>query len=228
MSEDEQKSENIEQPEIKESIGREEAAQPKKPGLFKRFHRWLYNPETKFGRFNRRMRTAFIVALVFLAIGVGVMYFFLYRPTLTVLQGRNAEFDALQAENTQAQKDLTAQYEEVSRLNSELIKTTDQLAKEQNHLELMRLLNDLMEAKYYIADDGFDTARASLESAQTRLTGLETAIKAADPELYSSVSTRLAGAIADLRVKSFNTAMDITLIVNQLREFENKSFGPEK
>lgn len=223
MSEDEQKSENIEQPET-----REEAAQPKKSGLFKRFHRWLYNPETKFGRFNRRMRTAFIVALVFLAIGVGVMYFFLYRPTLTVLQGRNAEFDALQAENTQAQKDLTAQYEEVSRLNSELIKTTDQLAKEQNHLELMRLLNDLMEAKYYIADDSFDTARASLESAQTRLAGLETAIKAADPELYSSVSTRLAGSIADLRVKSFNTAMDITLIVNQLREFENKSFGPEK
>ncbi len=227
MSEEEQKSENIEQSEIKEHIGVEETPQPKKPGLFARFHRWLYNPETKFGRFNRRMRTALIVALVFLGIGIGLTYFFLCRPTLTALQGRNAEYDALLANYTQAQKDLTAQYEEVSRLNSELIKTTDQLAKEQNHLELMRLLNDLMEAKYYIADDSFDTARASLESAQTRLVGLETAIKAADPELFASVSNRLEGAIADLRIKSVNTAMDITLIVNQLREFENKSFGIE-
>jgi hypothetical protein len=227
MSEEEQKSENIEQPETREHIGVEEAPQPKKPGIFTRFHRWLYNPDTKFGRFNRRMRTAFIVALVFLGIGFGLTYFFLCRPTLTALQGRNADYDTLLANYTQAQKDLTAQYEEVSRLNSELTKTTDQLAKEQNHLELMRLLNDLMEAKYYIADDSFDTARTSLESAQTRLAGLETAIKAADPELYNSVSSRLEGAITDLRIKSVNTAMDITLIVNQLREFENKSFGTE-
>ncbi len=223
MTEEELKQENN-----LETGKKEESDQPKKPGVFKRFGGWFYNPETKFGRFNRRMFKAFVVAVVFTVIGFALTYFFLFRPTFEALQAKNAEFDTVQSGYIQAQTELTAQYNEVTRLGSELLKANDQLAKEQNHMVLLRLVNDLMEANYHIAGSNFDSARTSLESARTRLSGLEFVMQTTDADLYTSLSGRLDQAISDLRIKSTNTAVDVTLIVNQLREYELKSFGPEK
>lgn len=205
-----------------------EEEKPKKPGIFTRLHRWWFNKDTKFGRFNQKALHVLTTIAVLFAIGFAVCYFVLYRPATQDLKGMADKYVALETQHTQAQKDNTAQAEEIVVLSAEVIQLNDQLEKEKAHMDLLRLENDLMEAKYYIADDSFSSARTSLESAQTRLEGLEEVITAADAELYKSLQGRLTQAISDLSIKSANTATDVTMIVNQLKEFETKSFGSEE
>lgn len=205
-----------------------EEEKPRKPNIFTRLHRWWFNKETKFGRFNQKaLRVLTTVAVLFVA-GFAVCYLVLYRPATQELQSMSDQYVALETQYTQAQKDITAQAEDIVVLSAEAIQLRDQLEKEKSHMELLRLQSDLMEAKYYIADDSFSSARTSLESAKTRLEGLEKTISAADAELYKSLMGRLTQAISDLNIKSANTATDVTMIVNQLKEYETKSFGPEE
>jgi len=205
-----------------------EEEKPRKPNIFTRLHRWWFNKDSKFGRFNQKALRVLTTIAVLFVIGFAVCYFVLYRPATQDLKGMADKYVALETQYTQAQNDITAQSEEIVVLSAEVIQLTDQLEKEKNHMDLLRLQSDLMEAKYYIADDSFSSARTSLESAKTRLEALEKTISAADTELYKSLMGRLTQAISDLNIKSANTATDVTLIVNQLKEFETKSFGPEE
>lgn len=205
-----------------------EEEKPKKPGIFTRLHRWWFNKDSKFGRFNQRALRVLTTIAVLFAIGFAVCYFMLYRPATQDLKALADKYVALETQHTQALKDITAQAEEIVVLSAEVIQLNDQLDKEKAHMDLLHLENDLMEAKYFIADDSFSSARTSLESAKTRLESLEKTISAADPELYKSLMGRLTQAISDLNIKSANTATDVTMIVNQLKEFETKSFGSEK
>ncbi|MEL7642646.1 MAG: hypothetical protein AAGU25_00915 [bacterium] len=205
-----------------------EEEKPKKPGIFTRLHRWWFNKDSKFGRFNQKALRVLTAIAVLFAIGFAVCYFVLYRPATQDLQAMADKYVAQETQYTQSLKDVTAQAEEIVVLSAEVIQLNDQLEKEKAHMDILRLETDLMEAKYYIADDSFSSARTSLESAKTRLEGLEKMISATDAELYKSLMGRLTQAISDLSIKSANTATDITMIVNQLREFETKSFGSEE
>ncbi len=205
-----------------------EEEKPKKPGFFTRLFGWWFNKDSRFGKFNRSVVRVLAFLVILFSLGFVATYFALFLPAKKALEQRTNEYIALETQYTEAQNELTTLANELALARSELILATDQLAKSENHMELLRLLNDLMEANYNIAGNKFDLARTNLENAQARLLSLEKAIAAADPELFTSISGRLTQAISDLRIKSSNTAIDVTLMVNQLREFETKSFGSEK
>ncbi len=196
-----------------------------RPGFIKRAWRWWINPQSKFGRFNRRALKFLALAVIFLMMGAGLFWYFLYRPAAVSMKMQQAEMISLQETNTLLQKELTAQHDQATRLTAELESATTELDGVAGHMDLLRVMGDMMEANYNIAQKDLYSARKNLEAAQKRFTKMGPFIQGKEPELFHSVAGRLQQAIADLKVNTQNTATDVMLMVDQLKEFEKQVWG---
>lgn len=151
-----------EQEQVKEEI----PSEPKKPIWVKRFMNWLFNDESRFGRFNKSLLRLITIVVVLFAAGVLVAYFVLYRPTKSQLTNTTA---VLRDTTTQLNENVGT-LDEVEAALDDMTIAYDDLTEDYAYTtaqnQLLRMYAKVVNAQMLIQSKSYTEARKELADAR--------------------------------------------------------------
>jgi hypothetical protein len=194
------------------------SAQPR-PGLFRRFMHFLFNPETSLGRNMRSAVRAFLYGLLMFALGM-LFYFILVRPELDELDIARTTLKANQQQISSLQATQAADQKQLADLQTSLQKSQADLQKAQLRAGLLELLNQIDSASIAVLNKDGPTAQRSLADARTNLSGLLPAIQAVDPNIATQLDARLTLVNSELVDNPATAQSDLALLNTTLVNFD--------
>jgi hypothetical protein len=185
------------QPDIP-AAERPKAPDLKAPSGFRRILFNLFNPETRAGRFTRRLlRTLALVVGVF-ALGVLAAYLLLYRPV-------NQQLKETRSEATRAAGELDASQQDLTKARQDLKSAQGQAGQAQTTLEVelargqvLRAMNSVTRAQLAILSGNKAGAVKSLDTAQGYLQAVQPLLEKRDPQQTSTLLALFTLAKNDL------------------------------
>ncbi len=223
---DDPSSEPLSEPELVPSkpVGTAEVfpdiSKPEEPPKKTLFQLW-FNPESKFGRFNRTALRTLVIIIGLFALGVIAMYFVRYRPLLT-------RYEAAQTELESARQNLANLTVEVGGLRSQAGTLQTSFAGEQVHVTLLTVIRDAALARAELLAGSPKTASTALERGKKALTSLEPVMKAANPDLAVTIQGRLDLALTEITADPDTAADDLVILSEKLGEMEKLLFPAAK
>lgn len=194
------------------------APEPEKPPR-KNLFQWWFNPESRFGRFNRRLLRSLVIIVVLFGLGVASLYFLRYQPLQRQYNENQAKLDAA-LENLNS---LTSQAATLRASSANLQESNDSRLVETG---LLRLQRDAAQARAELLAGKPESASAALVSAGKTLTPLAAAFKGADSSLAAAIQARLDLARTEITSDPKTAASDLVILAQQLDEMEALLFPP--
>ncbi|HVN53994.1 MAG TPA: hypothetical protein VMT46_06655 [Anaerolineaceae bacterium] len=188
---------------------------------------FFFNPDTRFGRFNRATLRVVATVVGLFALGLLSAYLLLYRPAQQELQQTKADLaranqrlDSLQTDLDQAR---LAQ-ENSNRSSQELSGQTEMA---NNHVLLLQAMNKANLARLALAKNDPAGAEQALKDAPAILLKLNPAISAENGDLAKSIQTRLNLALNEIRSDPRTATSDLGILNDQFLDLEKKiTAGP--
>ncbi|MEN6409827.1 MAG: hypothetical protein ABFD44_08965, partial [Anaerolineaceae bacterium] len=180
-------SPSSEMPETPQASVADLSAGPQK-NWFKRFVNWLLSPNTRLGRFNRAALRTLAWVIGFFALGVLVSYLVWYRPMQN-------ELKQTQADLTQAREEsaaLLVNQGESTRLKDETLQARLDLATATAHINLLNVITNVQDVRYYVSDGNTAKARIALGEAKSALEIVMPDISQMDVKLGQSIQERFS------------------------------------
>ena len=201
----------------------EPAEQPeveKKPGWFKRFMAYLFNTDTRLGRFNKSFLRLLVAMVVLFAAGVLVTYFMLYLPariqltdTTAILKTNTTQLQSVQKsldESDAALSDMTTAYDQL----------TMQYAYTTTQNQLLRVYGKVVDAQMQIKDKDYTGAKKTLTEARTILDAALPEMKKANAEDADRLDSRLNLVISEFGNDVKAAESDLTVMVDWIGQFD--------
>jgi hypothetical protein len=182
---------------------------PKKPSWLSRLGHWWFNPESRFGKFNRAALRILTFAVVLIAAGAMLVYFWLYRPTMQAWQS--------------SQEDLASTSQELSRVESELAnlkvdyeKTVGEVENLRTRYQVMGMLSQVNEARTALLSEDAVKAQTALTEAGKIFTDAQPALENLDMDNAAQIKLRLSLAESELSTDSQTAIKDLEILANGL------------
>lgn len=168
------------------------------PSTIGRFFYYLFNPETRRGRFIRSfLRLAGLIVGVF-ALGVLATYLLLYFPVTQDLKSTQGDLERTTQSLDEVENTLSAIQQDLSDLQASYQKSQDDLEIANTRIQVLKVLNHVTAARLALAARDGPTAQKELLEAQDKLGEALPLIKQEDPKVAKQVSLRLELAITEL------------------------------
>lgn len=190
---------------------------------FKRFINWLLSPNTRLGRFNRAVLRTLAWVVGFFALGVLVSYLVWYRPLQNELKQTKA--DLAQAQEQSAE--LLVNQGESTRLKDANLQASLDLATATAHINLLNVVTDVQDVRYYVSEGNTAKARIALGDAKTALEIVLPDISQTDVKLGQSIQERFSLVEKELTGNKNTVLSDLDILTGQLDDAEKLLF-PEK
>jgi hypothetical protein len=220
--------EKIAQDEIKPSA--EQSAKPdvggaeKRPGFFARALKWLFNPETKLGRFVRpALRwTGFAIALF--ALGLLAGYILLTQPAQRQLEDSQSHLKTAEGQITELQNNLATTEQDRNQLQDLVQSLRDAHDQDSQHLLLLQIQVSARQAQVALANRDGATALLDLKMAQNQLTTLLPVIRKQAPDLATSLDTRISLVLSELTRDPQKSVTELVFLSDNLNQLEKLLF----
>ena len=205
-----------EQPQAAEEI----PSAPKKPGWMKRFMAWLFNDESRFGRFNKSLLRLITIIVILFAAGVLVTYFVLYQPVKNQL-----------VDSTTTLKDVTVQLneniatlDEVEAALDDMTTAYDDLADDYAYTtaqnQLLRMYTKVVDAQMLIQTKSYTEAKKELADAREILDDVLPELTKVNKTDAERLDSRLDLVISEFGNDVKAAESDLEVMVTWILEFD--------
>lgn len=202
------------------------SAGPKK-NWFKRFLNWWLGPDTKIGRFNRRVLRTLAWVLGLFALGLLVGYIFFYRPVANELAKSQADLTQARQQAAEMQPKLDLVQGDLSKLQDQDLQNRLDLATAQSHISLLSVITNVQKTRISLVGSDTAGARIALTDAKTALEIIQPGINQADMKLGQSIQDRFALVEKELTGDPKTALSDLAILAGQLADAEKLLF-PKK
>jgi chromosome segregation ATPase len=182
----------------------------------------------KLGRGRRIWRTALIWMVVIAAallIGLLADHFMRYKPTHETLLQTQSELSQASLTNNDLKARLATGDDKIATLESTNQTLQSELDSTKAHLELLRVLVDVSNARIALFLDDVEGAKAALTNTPQRLENLRPSITEYDTSLAQSMPQRLNLIVSGLERDVETAKIDLELFTKDLLEVEAAIFG---
>jgi hypothetical protein len=192
---------------------------------FYRFLNFLLGPNTRVGRIMRPfLRWAAAITGLF-ALGLLAGYLLLFQPTQQGLDGANAQVSLQKAEVTRLQGEITVLQNSVVAANKANQAAQEGLAKAQARNNLLVLIYDVANARYYLALKDGAKVMTAIDQARTDLDTLLPYLAASKKDLADELNGRLETVRSVLVRDSQQAQVDLDSLYNALLAANGLLFG---
>lgn len=183
--------------------------QPPKPGWFKRFLKWLFNKETKFGRFMRHL------ALWVGIFGLGILfsYIFLVRPRIQQVSMLNTNNQQTAAQLTESNQSLQSVEQELDSTKQDLAVTQSDLELASARFHLAKVSQYAVEAQLALANGQKVNAAEAINEAESELLSVRDYIAQDSPDVAQQMQDRLEAARSSITLDSKQAAADLNTLL---------------
>ncbi|MBI9049345.1 MAG: hypothetical protein JEZ00_07995 [Anaerolineaceae bacterium] len=210
--------------EVVEAVpsGEEEQSQPvdKRPGWLKRFMAFLFNEDTRLGRFNKSFLRLLVIIIALFATGVLVAYFVLYQPVKNQLVSTT---ETLRSTTVQL-NDTVSTLEEVDAALTDMTTAYDDLVEDYAYAtaqnELLRIYGMVVDAQMYIQSKNYIEAKKKLASARNVLDVALPELRKANKADAERLDTRLDLVISEFGNDVKAAESDLDVMVDWVLEFD--------
>jgi F0F1-type ATP synthase membrane subunit b/b' len=204
-----------------------ESAPPPEPeerrSWFRHTSRRILDRETRSGRLIHTALIHIIVSGVAFAIGMLVMYLWLYRPVasqLSTAQGETAaittELEQAQAAHEQTRTELQAAEEKIQGLEQTVESQEQQLERTATRIHLLRVMYHSRVAQSALQNREQTTARRAIAEARRELDAALPAVEAEDEEVAQSLTLRLDLVSNGMTRDPTTARSDLEILINNL------------
>lgn len=194
----------------------ETPSQPESKGLLL----FLFNPQTRLGRFMRRLVRGLAVFAVIFAIGFLTAYLLLYRPE------RAARMEALQ-QSANLEQQLNETKTELTKTAADLKTVQERYNTEKTRadkltirVQIAAVIQSALEAQNALANRETGIARQAVNSAKSALEAVQPAIAEKNPALADDLMTRLQLAISEMERDPKTAQKDLSILVDTLEKVD--------
>jgi hypothetical protein len=178
-------------------------------------------PPSRLGRFFRKALRWSTGLIVVFGLGVGTTWFVRVQPMDNQIEDLKNQLQA--AEITVGElESLIAEYQS---LESDKEAVESELLDTQLHVDIMRILVDVVSAQLALANDDIVTAKASLTGTDTRLADLQEMLQGEDQQTIEGMRTRLTLVLDELEEDAFAAMSDLEVLASNLVALERSLFG---
>jgi chromosome segregation ATPase len=182
----------------------------------------------KLGHGRRIWRTALIWMVVIAAallIGLLADHFMRYKPTNETLLQTQSELSQANLNNNDLKARLATVDDKIATLESTNQTLQSELDSTKAHLELLKVLVDVSNARIALFLDDVEGAKAALTNTPQRLENLSPSIAEYDTSLAQSMPQRLNLIVSGLARDVETAKIDLELFTKDLLEVEAAIFG---
>jgi len=178
-------------------------------------------PESRFGRFLRRVLRWATATLALFALGVAATWISQVRPRISQVQALEQGLAAVETQRDQRQAAL----EELQGVQAENELLQADLQETEGRLALLRVLVDVTTAQLGIAEEDPIAAKAALENTAAALEDLADKLGPGEASTVAALQDRLALVQEELEADIFAAQRDLEILANSLLEIERDQFG---
>jgi hypothetical protein len=182
---------------------------PKKPSWLSRLSHWWFNPETRFGRFNRAALRVLTLAVVLFAAGAMLVYFWLYRPTQQAWQ-------ASQEKLASTSQELAGVESELANLKVDYEKTAGEVDSLRTRYQVMGMLSLVNHARAALLSKDADAAQNALAEAKKLLGEARPALEKLDKDNAAQIELRLSLSESEVSTDPETALKDLEILANGL------------
>lgn len=194
----------------------ETPSQPESKGLLF----FLFNPQTRLGRFMRRLVRGLAVFAAIFAIGFLTAYLLLYRPERINRIDAQQQMVSLQQELQKTKSELTGTTADLKVLQERYEAAKAEAEKLAIRIQIASVIQSALEAQNALANRETGIALQSLNSAKTALENLQPAIRLKNPALADDLMTRLQLAISETGRDPRTAQKDLSILVDTLEKVD--------
>jgi cell division protein FtsB len=184
--------------------------------------------EPKLGRGRRIWRTTLIWMVVIAAallIGLSAYHFIRYKPVSEALLQTQFELSQANLTNDDLEARIATVDEKIATLESDNQSLQTELSKDKLHLDLLKVLVDVSNARLALFLEDTEGAKVALTGTTQRLESLLPAISEFDASLAISMPQRLSLIVSGLGRDVETAKIDLELLTKDLLEVEKAIFG---
>jgi F0F1-type ATP synthase membrane subunit b/b' len=182
---------------------------PKKPSWISRLGRWWFNPETRFGRFNRAALRVLTFAVVLFAAGAMLVYFWLYRPTQQAWQ-------TSQEKLASTSQELAGVESELADLKVDYEKAAGEVDNLRARYQVMGMLSLVNDARAALLSKDAAAAQTALVEAKKLLGEALPALEKLDKDNAAQIELRLSLSESELTTDPETALKDLEILANGL------------
>lgn len=182
---------------------------PKKPSWISRLGRWWFNPESRFGRFNRAALRVLTFAVVLFAAGAMLVYFWLYRPTQQAWQ-------ASQEKLASTSQELAGVESELANLKVDYEKAAGEVDNLRTRYQVMGMLSLVNHARAALLSKDADAAQTALTEAKKILEEAQPALDSLDKDNTAQIKLRLSLSESEVGTDPETALKDLEILANGL------------
>ena len=189
-------------------------AEPEQPGA-------AAKPQSRFGRFLRRVLRWATATVVVFGLGVAATWFNQVRPRINQVQALEQGLATVEQQRDQLQTAV----DELRGVQAENEVLQDELQETEGRLALLRVLVDVTSAQLGIAQEDPIAAKAALENTAAALVDLGAKLGPGQASTMAALQDRLTLVQAELEADIFAAQRDLEILANSLLEVERDQFG---
>jgi hypothetical protein len=195
-----------------------------KSNLFQRFILFLFNKESRLGRFNRAATRILAFILGLFALGLLAGYLLLFRPLQQQHAQLQTEFDKTRATATALSDAQKTDQQNLATLQAKEKDLTASLAQANDHIHLLQLFGLVRQAQLGL--DAKDTVgvRQLLLQIRTELVKSSTLIDQAGPNRSNMMIARLDLILGELESAPTTAVADLTILAANFTQTESDLF----
>ena len=200
----------------------EEAAQEKRPkgGIL----RTWFNPETRFGRFNRLATRWVAIVLVLFAAGLLVGYFALVKPAQTEILNLKTDLRNSQSKLANSEGSLDSKTRAFNDASLRIEDISQELQNATQHIALLKLVNKVQSGRVELANNVQAEARKKLLEARVALLDFAPALQVYEKDLDKTLLARLDLALSEMEQDPKTAAADLNILSTYLLDLEGRLF----
>ena len=188
----------------------------------------LISEKSKLGRGRRIWRSVLVWMVVIAAallIGLSAYHFLRYKPVSDTLLRTQSELLQANLTNDDLEARLTTLDDEIANLEGDNQALQTELSEDKLHLELLKVLVDVSNARIDLFLEDVAGARDVLSDTPQRLENLLPAVAEFDANLAISMPQRLSLIVSGLERDIETAKIDLELFTKDLLEVEAAIFG---
>jgi hypothetical protein len=205
---------------IKPDVGEVE----KRPGFFARALKWLFNPETKLGRFLRPALRGTGFAIAMFALGLLAGYILLTQPAQRQLENSQSQLKTAEEQITELKNNLATTEQDRNQLQDLVQSLQNAHDQDSQHLLLLQIQVSAKQAQLALANRDGATALLDLKMAQNQLTTLMPVIRKQAPDLATSLDTRISLVLSELTRDPQKSVTELAFLSDNLIQLEKLLF----
>ena len=207
---------------------------PAAPGR-KNLWTFLFNPETRLGRFNRSALRFLAIVLGMFAFGLAVGYVILYQPAqrkvdrlqadlMITSTSLKAQVSSANAEAAELKTSLDAANRRSEVLTGEKGKLQEELDQANAHILVLQFLNNVQAVQSALASNDPNTSRNLLLDSRNQLIKMAPIIENYKVDLSKNIQARFDFALGKINSDVKGAMSDLTILLENLQDMEKQLF----